>query len=49
MYTADPRYAATYDDIAPGFSSYVHDAMIANADRAQHQAGPGAWPPGECR
>ena len=36
MYTADPRYTATYDEIAPGFSSYVHDAMIANADRAQH-------------
>jgi hypothetical protein len=36
MYTADPRYTATYDEIAPGFSGYVHDAMIANADRAQH-------------
>jgi len=36
MYTADPRYVATYDEIAPGFSNYVHDAMIANADRAQH-------------
>ena len=36
MYVADPRYAATYDEIAPGFSRYVHDAMIANADRAQH-------------
>src|ERR1039458_5473745 len=46
---AHRQHLATYDDIAPGFSSYVHDAMIANADRAQHQAGPGAWPPGECR
>jgi MerR family transcriptional regulator, thiopeptide resistance regulator len=36
MYIADPRYSASYDDIAPGFSQYVHDAILANADRAQH-------------
>jgi DNA-binding transcriptional MerR regulator len=35
MYISDPRYTATYDEIAPGFSQYVHDAIIANADRAQ--------------
>jgi MerR family transcriptional regulator, thiopeptide resistance regulator len=35
MYIADPRYTATYDEIEPGFSHYVHEAMIANADRGQ--------------
>jgi MerR family transcriptional regulator, thiopeptide resistance regulator len=35
MYVADPRYTATYDEIEPGFSRYVHDAIHANADRAE--------------
>ncbi len=35
MYVADPRYTKTYDDIAPGLSGYVRDAILANADRAQ--------------
>ncbi|HEY6280056.1 MAG TPA: MerR family transcriptional regulator [Streptosporangiaceae bacterium] len=35
MYMSDPRYTATYDEIEPGFSQYVHDAIMANADRAQ--------------
>jgi MerR family transcriptional regulator, thiopeptide resistance regulator len=35
MYISDPRYTAPYDGIEPGFSQYVHDAIIANADRAQ--------------
>ena len=35
MYISDPRYTEPYDKIAPGFSHYVHDAIIANADRAQ--------------
>jgi MerR family transcriptional regulator, thiopeptide resistance regulator len=35
MYVADPRYAASYDEITPGFSRYVRDAILANADRAQ--------------
>jgi MerR family transcriptional regulator, thiopeptide resistance regulator len=35
MYISDPRYTAPYDEIAPGFSRYVHDAIIANADRAE--------------
>ena len=35
MYMADPRYTETYDKIAPGFSHYVHDAILANANRAQ--------------
>ena len=34
MYVADPRYTQAYDEIAPGFSGYVHDAILANADRA---------------
>jgi MerR family transcriptional regulator, thiopeptide resistance regulator len=35
MYISDPRYTASYDEIAPGFSRYVNDAILANADRAQ--------------
>ena len=35
LYTSDPRYTASYDEIEPGFSPYVHDAIMANADRAQ--------------
>jgi MerR family transcriptional regulator, thiopeptide resistance regulator len=33
LYVSDPRYVASYDEIAPGFSRYVHDAIMANADR----------------
>jgi hypothetical protein len=33
LYISDPRYMASYDEIEPGFSQYVHDAIIANADR----------------
>jgi DNA-binding transcriptional MerR regulator len=32
MYVADPRFAARYDEVAPGLASYVHDAVLANAD-----------------
>jgi DNA-binding transcriptional MerR regulator len=32
MYLADERFGKNYDDMAPGFAQYVHDAMIANAD-----------------
>jgi hypothetical protein len=35
MYIADPRYSASYEEIAPGFSPYVHDAILGNADRAE--------------
>ena len=38
LYVFDPRYIAEYDKIEPGFSGYVHDAMLANADRHQHRA-----------
>jgi len=34
LYVSDPRYMANYDEIEPGFSQYVHDAIMANADRA---------------
>ena len=30
---ADPRFTKTYEDIAPGLTRYVHDAILANADR----------------
>jgi len=33
LYISDPRYMASYDEIEPGFSRYVHDAIMANADR----------------
>ena len=33
MYLADPRFTATYDNIAPGLAQYVHDAISANAAR----------------
>jgi MerR family transcriptional regulator, thiopeptide resistance regulator len=35
MYVADPRFAAHYDDRAAGLARYVHDAVHANADRAE--------------
>ena len=31
MYVADPRFAAHYNDRAPGLAAYVHDAILANA------------------
>ncbi len=31
MYLADPRFTQTYEDIAPGLATYVHDAIHANA------------------
>ncbi|MBO0831871.1 MAG: TipAS antibiotic-recognition domain-containing protein, partial [Actinobacteria bacterium] len=33
LYISDPRYIASYDEIEPGFSQYVHDAIVANAAR----------------
>jgi DNA-binding transcriptional MerR regulator len=35
MYVDDPRFAQHYDDVAPGLARYVHDAIMANADRAE--------------
>jgi hypothetical protein len=33
MYLADPRFTATYENIAPGLAQYLHDAIKANAAR----------------
>jgi len=33
MYVTDERFTRTYDDVAPGLAQYVHDAIVANADR----------------
>ncbi len=33
LYTSDARFTAPYDEIEPGMSQYVHDAIQANADR----------------
>ena len=35
MYVSDQRFAQHYEDIAPGLARYVHDAIVANADRAR--------------
>jgi DNA-binding transcriptional MerR regulator len=35
LYVSDPRFTASYDEIEPGYSHYVHDAIQANADRRQ--------------
>jgi MerR family transcriptional regulator, thiopeptide resistance regulator len=34
MYVADERFAKNYEDVAAGLSTYVRDAMLANAARA---------------
>jgi MerR family transcriptional regulator, thiopeptide resistance regulator len=34
MYLADPRFTKNYEDLAPGLAQWVHDAILANADRA---------------
>jgi len=34
MYVADQRFTATFDAVAPGLAQYVHDAIVANAERA---------------
>jgi DNA-binding transcriptional MerR regulator len=35
LYTSDPRFEASYDEIRPGMSRYVRDAIYANADRQE--------------
>ncbi len=37
MYVADPRFTATYEDLAPGLAQYVRDAVHANADRRERR------------
>jgi hypothetical protein len=39
LYASDPRFIATYDEIAPGSSWYVHDAILANANRGEARSG----------
>jgi DNA-binding transcriptional MerR regulator len=34
MYIADPRFEANYEKLAQGLARYVHDAILASADRA---------------
>ncbi|WP_344921695.1 MerR family transcriptional regulator [Streptosporangium oxazolinicum] len=36
MYVADGRFAAGYEASAAGLTSYIRDAIHANADRAEH-------------
>jgi DNA-binding transcriptional MerR regulator len=38
LYTSDPRFTATYDEIRPGMAQYVRDAIYANADRLEASA-----------
>lgn len=33
MYLADERFRQHYEDVAPGLTQYVHDAIVANATR----------------
>src|SRR6476619_974040 len=40
MYVSDSRFTATYDEIRPGMSFYVRDAIYANAERAAAQGPP---------
>jgi DNA-binding transcriptional MerR regulator len=35
MYLTDPRFIQMYDSVASGLAQYVHDAIVANADRAE--------------
>ena len=39
MYVADPRFAKTYEDLAPGLAEYLRDAIHANADRQDAAGG----------
>ena len=34
MYLTDPRFTKNYEDVAPGLARFVHDAILANAERA---------------
>jgi DNA-binding transcriptional MerR regulator len=35
MYVADPRFMATYENVAAGLAYYVHDTIVANAARGE--------------
>ena len=34
LYVDDERFTAHYDEVAPGLARYLHDAVVANAQRA---------------
>lgn len=38
LYIADARFASSYDKVAAGLASYVHDAVIAGADAQESKA-----------
>jgi DNA-binding transcriptional MerR regulator len=38
LYVSDPRFTRTYEDVAPGLATYVHDAIVANAERGRDEA-----------
>ena len=42
MYIADPRFTNTYESKKAGLAQFVHDAIHANADRADRAAGQGS-------
>jgi DNA-binding transcriptional MerR regulator len=35
LYVSDPRWTTTYEDLAPGLAQWLHDAILANADRSE--------------
>lgn len=35
LYMSDPRYGKNYEELAPGLTQYVHDAILANAERTR--------------
>ena len=41
MFVADPRFAKTYNDMAPGLAQWLHDAIHANADAHPDEQGAG--------
>ncbi len=38
MYVADPRFAANYEEVEPGLTAFVRDAIVANASGAATHA-----------
>ncbi|MEU3571923.1 MerR family transcriptional regulator [Kitasatospora sp. NPDC036755] len=44
LYVSDPRWTDTYEKVAPGLAQWLHDAILANADRREADNGPGAGP-----
>ena len=44
VYRANERLGRNYDDMAPGLSQYIHDAILANAQRASRRPGPASRP-----